>query len=338
MSERLPEWKKNAKEKFLRLYRKFKEETGKSDGRISLEIDIPPSTMKSTLNGPNFNTDFAIAFCRTYHVADLNYLFSDVKEEAACVTFQLSTDCSPLDDEAFFGTFYGYCRNTQSEHAIEKFILRITREKNGDVGAEFTLYGQNQKSEAIKKILTGKPMHLKPDSIFIVLQSENGDDMFILSYNWFKISNGKKLYCRYGGTITPCRSTSRYTQLQSFLMLDKPVAPKNMHYLEGCLRLVQDRIIVPADKYDAHTGGLLATDEKVKMFFEKCRDLRCRREEFYSFSEEVLLAAGGANGIDAHTTAAVIMMLRANSINPKVVDFPNRKTYSRFFAGLTSSE
>lgn len=338
MPKVLPEWKRNAKEKFRKLYEKYKGETGKSDEKISEEIDIPLSTMKYTLNGPSFNSDFAIAFCRTYHVADLNYLFSDVEKNSACITFPLSADCRPLDDEAFLGTFYGYCRNTQPDHAVERFILKISKDNREDAQAVLTLLGQNQKSEPIKKILAGKPMHLKPNMIYIVLQSEDGDDMFILSYNWFKISAGKKLYCRYGSLMTPCRSTDRYPQQQSFIMLDKPVSPENMQYVDGFLRLSQDKIIVPADQYDARSGGVMATDKTVKAFFDQCKDLQYSKEEYYCFSEKVLLAMGEAHGIDYDTTAATIMALKEHSINPKVVDFPNNKTYSKFFAGLTTDK
>jgi hypothetical protein len=337
MGKELPEWKKNAKDKFMQLYANYKNKSGKSDERISNEIDIPLSTMKYTLNGPSFSSDFAIAFCRTYHLSDLNFLFSDVKEESAFVTFPLSTDCRPLDDSAFFGTFYGYCRNTQSDYSIEEFILTISKEEKNDPKAVLTLYGQSQKSEPMKKILTGKPMHLKPNIIYIVLQSEDSDDMFILSYNWFKINTGKKLYCRYGSLVTPCRATDRYPQQQSFIMLDKPVSPENMHFLDGYLRLTQDKIIIPADQYDAQSEGLMATDENVKAFFNHCQELHYCKEEFYCFSEKVLLAMGEAHGIDYDTIAATIMALKEKSINPKVVDFPNNKTYSKFFAGLTTA-
>lgn len=338
MSREMPLWKQAARDKFRDLYAKFKTETKKTDEKIADEIDIPLSTMKYTLNGKGFSTDFAIAFCRTYHVADLNYLFSDIREESAFVAFQLSTDCRPLEDEAFLGTFYGYCRNTQSDQSIEHFVLKLSKEGKHDAKAEFTLYGRNQKAESVKKVLTGKPMHMKPNIIYIVLQSQSGDDLFILSYNWFKINSGKKLYCRYGGAITPCRSTDRYCQMQSFLMLDKPVTPENLPYVDGYLRLIQDKIIVPAEKYDAETGGLMATNEKVMEFFSRCRDLHYSKEEHYCFSEKVLLAMGEAHGIDFDTTAATIMTLKANSINPKVVDFPNNKTYSKFFASLTAEE
>ena len=338
MGKDMPAWKQAAREKFLNIYYNFKDETKKTDEKIADEIKISLSTMKYTLSGKGFSTDFAIAFCRTYHAADLNYLFSGTGIDSSCVTFQLSRDCLPLEDEAFLGTFYGYCRNTQPEHGIEHFVLKLTREKNQDARAEFTLYGKNQRGESIQKVLTGKPMHLKPDIIYIVLQGQRGDDLFILSYNWFKLNPGKKLYCRYGGTITPCRSTSRYTQMQSFMMLDKPVAPEHLHYVDGYLRMVQDRIIVPAEKYEAASGGLMATDPRVREFFDQCRDLRHIKEEYYTFSEKVLLAMGEAHGIPCDTTAAAIMALRAASVNPKAVEFPNEKTFSKFFAGLTPTD
>ena len=61
------------------------------------------------------------------------------------------------------------------------------------------------------------------------------------------------------------------------------------------------------------------------------------KEEYYCFSEKVLLALGEANGVDYDTTAATIMTLKKNSINPKVVNFPNNKTYSKFLAALTNN-
>ena len=126
--------------------------------------------------------------------------------------------------------------------------------------------------------------------------------------------------------------------MQSFMMLDKPVAPEHLHYVDGYLRMVQDRIIVPAEKYEAASGGLMATDPRVREFFDQCRDLRHIKEEYYTFSEKVLLAMGEAHGIPCDTTAAAIMALRAASVNPKAVEFPNEKTFSKFFAGLTEKE
>ena len=249
-----------------------------------------------------------------------------------------SYDCHELTDPAFMGKFYGYCRNTQYENEIENFVMTIEPDFSGSTQATLVLAGRNQKSEAIQKTLYGKPFHLEPYIIQIHFQSDVGDDMFTICYSWFKLNLGKKLYCRYGSLTTPCRSTVRYPQQQAFIMLDKPIPPENMHFVDGFLRLSQDKIIVPADKYDVQAGGLMATDENVKAFFDQCNDLLYSKEEYYCFSEKVLLAMGEAHGIDYDTTAAAIMTLKENSINPKVVDFPNNKTYSKFFAGLTLSE
>ena len=144
------------------------------------------------------------------------------------------------------------------------------------------------------------------------------------------------MYCRYGSLMTPCRSTDRYPQMQTFLLLDKPVLPENLDYIDGYLHMIQDKIIVPAEVYDSEENGLLKNDETVKTFFENCSGMHYNKEEYYCFSEKVLLALGEANGVDYDTTAATIMTLKKHSINPKVVDFPNIKTYSKFFAGLTT--
>ena len=337
MSKDMPAWKQAAYEKFMTLYQNFKAETKKTDETIADEIDMSLNTMKYTLNGKGFSLDFAVAFCRTYHV-DTNYLFSDVRDASAYVAFQLSRDCRPLEDEAFFGTFHGYCRNTQADHWIEHFVLKISKEGRNDARATFTLHGRSQRGESVTKVLTGKPMHLKPYSIYITLQSESGDDMFELQYNWFKISPGKNLYFREGGLITPTRATSRYWQMQTFVMMDKPLASKHMLYLDGAMRMVQDQIIVPADRYNEKTGGLMATNENVKAFFSQCEDLQYSEKDVYCFSEKVLTAMGEAHGIDDAVTAATILTLRANSVNPKVVDYPDNKLYSKFFAGLTADE
>lgn len=81
----------------------------------------------------------------------------------------------------------------------------------------------------------------------------------------------------------------------------------------------------------------MANDDNVKTFFAKCKDMNYNKEEYYCFSEKVLLDLGEANGVDYDTTATTIMTLKKNSINPKVVNFPNNITYSKFFATLTNN-
>jgi hypothetical protein len=185
------------------------------------------------------------------------------------------------------------------------------------------------------KILYGKPMHLEPNVIYIVFQANSGDDLFILSYPWFKLNSGKKLYCRYGAMITPHRTYSRYPQMQSFVFFDAPIEEQHMHYIDGFLRLSQDSILVPAHAFDAETDGLMATSPQVCDFFLKCSNIHYCKEEFYSFSENVLLAMGKSNHIDYDTTAAIIMSLKEKSINPPAIGFSENKSYSKFLAGLT---
>lgn len=342
----MPEWKKKAKDLFIReIYRKFQADTGKSDERIAVELGLCVSTIRNTLNGPYFNTDFVITFCTHYHIGDLNYLFtgipdeprSAVEQDGSFTVFRHSSDCHVLEDEAFLGTFYGYCRNTQYHHILDDFVLTVSRGIHGTVQASMLLHSHNQRGEFMQKTLYGKPMHVEPDSIYMVMQSDRGDDLFMFHYSWFKINSGKKLYCRYGGLMTPCRDTVRFPQLQSFVMLDAPVTKENLPYVDGFLDLTQDKIPVPARLMDGE-NGLLAKDASVKEFFEACRDVHYSKEAIYCYSEKVLLALGDACGVDRDLTAKTILTLKKHSINPKVVDFPDRKIYSKFLSSLTEKE
>lgn len=345
------------KNEFLKVYNAFTQEHAISQTRMAELLGVKLSTLRDTLDSEStsLNTNLVIAFCLKFKVIDIETLFiKDMKEpdelekqveelnkqdktKTNFSIFRHSIDCHELTDRAFMGTFYGYCRNTQYHDIIDNFILRIDYNTHNELQAEIELNTHNQKKEVTKKFLYGKPMHLEPNIIYIVCQSNSGDDIIILSYNYFKINSGKKLYCRYGSLMTPCRSTNRYPQMQAFLLLNKPVLTENMHYIDGFLNLTQDKIIVRADLYDAETDGLMANDNNVKLFFEKCKDMHYNKEEYYCFSEKVLLALGEANSVDYDTTAATIMMLKKNSINPKVVNFPNNKTYSKFFGALTNN-
>lgn len=342
--EKVTERKEKAKNRFITVFEDYMKASGKTIYEISKDLQIPVGTINDTLSRKNktLSADLVAAFCAEYRTVDLNFIYlgevGKIEEYKNNYTLLWnSSDCHPLKDETFMGTFYGYCRNTQDNSKIDHFFLAIKATTNNSVQAELILKTFDQKGEAFEKILYGTPMHLEPNIIYIIFQSIKGDDMFILSYNYFKINSGKKLYCRYGTLMTPCRATNRYPELQSFLLLDKPVLPQNLHFVDGFLNLAQDKIIVPADKYDAETDGLMANDDNVKTFFTKCKDMNYNKEEYYCFSEKVLLALGEANGVDYDTTAATVMTLKKISINPKVVNFPNNKTYSKFFAALTNN-
>ena len=295
---------RTAKDDFLRVYNEFVETNHISQTRMAKELGIKLSTIRDTCDTTkdNLNANFVIAFCLKYRVVSVEDIYGrDMKEpeelkneekstisnEKNFTIFRHSFDCHELKDPAFMGTFYGYCRNTQYHDTIDSFVLRIGYNTHNELQAELELNTHNRKREDVKKVLYGKPMHLEPNIIYIVCQSNRGDDIFILSYNYFKINSGNKLYCRFGSLMTPCRSTDRYPQMQPFLLLGNPVLQENMDYVSGFLNLTQDKIIVPADKYDAETNGLMATNDTVREFFERCKDMHYNKEEYYAFSEKV---------------------------------------------------
>ncbi len=338
---------KEAKKRFVAVFEEFREKTGKSIPTISKEIGINQNTMNDTLNytKDNLNANFVIAFCLTYKCTTVEYIYSGTKETSTTAlsnnvtAFRHSEDCQPLDSDKLVGEFYGYCQSTTYDK-IDKFVLIVEKNSSNTLDATLNLecYTQvkGRKTDVINKKLYGKPMFLKPDIVFIVFQAEKGDDMYIMSFKWFSINSTKKIYCRYGALLTPCRDTNRYPQLQSFVFLDAPLNEKYLHYVKGFLKLSEKKIIVPSEFFDNPTNGLLYNNKNVKTLFERCEDICSVKKEFYCFSEETLLGSAKANGVDYDTTAAAIMTLKEFAINPEKVNYPDNNTYSKFLSHLTA--
>lgn len=349
------------KERFLDFYNKQVAPLGLSYNKLQEKLGCPLSTIKDTCNGDDvkkykenplsvkcikFNAEVVIAFCR-YFDYDVYKIFYGVEKEPSkndeetYTLFKHSVDCQELQDEAFMGKFYGYTYNTM-HNAIDNFILNINKGPNEICNAilELECFRRitDQKSDRIKKTLYGKPMHLKPNLVYIVFQADKGDEIYVFAFRYFKINYGKRLYCRYGSIITNKRETVRYPQMQSFVFFDSPIKQENMHYIEGFLKLSNDKIIVPADIIEENTTGTQEQKEHVKKFFEYCNDVQFHKEEYYCFSEKVLLALGESKEIPKNIIASTLMTLKEKSINPSTISYPDNTSYSKFLSALSETE
>lgn len=348
------------KKRFLELYKKHIIPLNLTYDELHDKLQCPVSTIKDTCNAYDvnnyktnqsikcikFNAEVVIAFCRHFNF-DINYIYYGIESEPAKINndqyslFKHSIDCQNLEDEAFMGTYYGYTYNTMY-NVIDNFILNIVKNPNGTCNAIFELESfrriTDKKSDRIKKTLYGKPMHLKPNLVYIVFQANEGDEIYILAFRYFKINYGKRLYCRYGSLITNRRETIRYPQMQSFVFMDEPIKQENMHYVEGFLKLSNDKIIVPAKIFDDENENVDEQIKNMKKFFEACSDVKFNKEEYYCFSEKVLLALGEFKEIPYDITAATLIALKEKSINPATISYPDNNLYSKFLSSLCSEE
>ena len=324
-------------------------------------IGCPSSTIKDTCNfedimkyekNPskikriNFNAEVVIGFCKHFDI-DIYKIFYGFEKEPTknndkfYTFFRHSEDCQELQDEAFMGEFYGYTYNTM-HNVIDNFTLNISKGPNATCNAtlEIECFRRitDKKSDRIKKTLYGKPMHLKPNLVYIVFHADKGDEFYVFAFRYFKINYGKRLYCRYGSIITNKRETVRYPQMQSFVFFDSPIKQENIHYIEGFLKLSNDKIIVPASIFEKNNMGTEEQKECVKKFFEYCNDVQFHKEEYYCFSEKVLLALGDSKEIPKDIIVSTLMTLKEKSINPNTISYPDNTSYSKFLSALSETD
>lgn len=347
--------KVEAKKVFLECYEAVMNDCDLSDKEMAKRLGCPYTTLKQTISkndvdADKLNADIVISFCHRYgnkYDFDVEYIYYGETREPKYnkdnqhTIFKHSEDCQELQDDAFMGTFYGYTYNTM-HNAIDNFILNIDKTSDDICTATLELECfrriTDQKSDRIKKTLYGKPMHLKPNLVYIVFQADKGDDIYVFAFRYFKINYGKRLYCRYGSIITNKRETVRYPQMQSFVFFDSPIKQENMHYIEGFLKLSNDKILVPADIIEENTFGTQEQKERVKKFFTYCNDIQFHKEEYYCFSEKVLLALGESKEIPKDIIASTLMTLKEKSINPSTISYPDNTTYSKFLSALSETE
>lgn len=348
------------KRRFLELYKKHIVPLNLTYDELHDKLQCPASTIKDTCNSYDvnnyktnpsikcikFNAEVVIAFCRHFDF-DINYIYYGVETEPAKINnaqyslFKHSVDCMELEDEAFMGTYYGYTYNTM-HNELDNFTLKIIKTPNGSCNAilELECFKRitDKKTDRIRKTLYGKPMHLKPNLIYIVFQANEGDEIYIMAYRYFKINYGKRLYCRYGSIIVNKRETIRYPQMQSFVFFDEPIKQENLHYINGFLKLSNDKIIVPASIVDNKNDEDDEQTKNMKKFFEACNDIKFNKEEYYCFSEKVLLSLGEFKEIPNDIISAALITLKEKSINPVNISYPDNNLYAKFLSSLCSEE
>ena len=350
--------RKERKNRFYNQYNKIKNKYNFSDSQLAEILDCSISTLKDSLNcsKPYCNSDLMISFCHKFGeelAIDINYLYYAEESthdallknnQTNSLNFPHSCDFVELTDKSHTGRFYGYYYSCNYKK-IDTFILDI--EYNDGVADKAVLYisgnsvSPTGSEVTVKKVLYGKPMLLKPSLVHICLQSKYGNDIFILDYQFLDFRSSRpreQLYCTYGSLLTLKRDITQYPEQKAFLMVNEPISPSNLHFIDGFLKLGQDDIIVPAQALDDLEYGLLNCSQSVKSFFEACPQINIFSQPVYKFSEKMLIAAGQSSSLDNAIIAKTILYLKERSINPRTINYPVTRFYSKFLSSLRTDE
>lgn len=245
-----------------------------------------------------------------------------------------------LSDDAYMGTFYGYCCNSQYQK-LDSFELKISKDREGIVSAalKITCYSQKKLGEdsSLIRVYEGIPIHVKNDLVYIVFNEKGKAGFCIFAFNYIKIKEGGKIFCTNGTLLTLRPSTNRTPIIESFVFMDKPIKKEKLHHVKSFLKLTQNEIIVPCEKIDR----LIEENESVRTYLEK-RKLSAEREEVYRFSERSFYENGMKEGIDRKIVFEALDALKEISANPNYLEFSAfgemNKFYSLFLKSLQDED
>lgn len=334
-----------AKAVFLKLFGDYCAEKGCSSRDVFLEIKkqkdvfhICEATFYNSISEANttLSEKVVITFCHLAGI-DINQIYygkaeieENNRETSTFSVFKHSSAYKPLEDEKFFGKFYGYIYNSIYK-SIDSFTLNIEKQPDGVPLATLKMYSKERDGngiwDVVERQLTGKPMHLHPDLVYIHFQEDEGDETFTFAYKYFTINHAKKLSCRDGALITQCRMQNRFPLIQSFVFFDRKIREEHLHFIEGYLKLSENKLFIPDDAL----RKLRSENEAVDSLLTRCP---VGTKECTGISATLLEQAAIEENIDYDTVAEVICRLKEISVNPEIIPFRDNKMFSKYLSSL----
>ena len=358
-----------SKDIFKNLFSKIIIETGLNQSEIIKMMNWSTSTAKGILTKADskLNAEIAISFCNEFgfNVNDIYYpkeknlkdnnrnayikaldsytekLMSERGDRCSSPALEFtdtvkavsSSCCHELNDESYFGTFYGYCYNSQYNGHLDSFVLKIFKDENNKTRAELDLTCYStigfDKETTRTKHLEGVPLHLEKDLIYIVFNQSDGNELYVFAYNHIALNSGMKIFCRHGALLSTCRGSHVSPQIQSFVFTDGVIAKKNLHYIKSLLKLAQDNVFVPENDFNE----LAKNNEYVKECIEK-DILIHKRLNMCWFSENTIFNRGVDEGINPKVLIEALSAIKEFSANPRFVTFPDFQSKSKLYAKL----
>ena len=271
----------------LTIYRLLEE--AKNISGFSLNYD----TFRKTLDPNSTTLDIysVLALCRYWNL-DVSYILSspDTKETPLPDVEKMvnSSKFRILDDEKYTGTFHGYMYSRKEVFSrIEHFELNIHKSATY-FKADMTLHiitTPDGKSETeLTKYLTGTPILVNSNVIFIILTNQMGD-FLIVSFNYTPYRR-KNLYFKEGFILSCATEVSRPILMQRFVLFSKPISSEHIKDLPGFLLLNSRIFHVPADAMEE----LAQANPNVQKIFDHFGYLlEHSRKEMYCINEAQLL-------------------------------------------------
>ena len=303
------------------------------------DVEINYETLRKTLSFDCSTLDIycVIAMCRALNL-DIEYILSEANNPADTIfyeeTLHIPEGFAELNDEKYLQKFYGYFYSSKRNNpSVDTFSLEIRREGARTVATLCITYSSINPGggERVigKKILTGRPILINSQNIYIVFTGSRGS-FYVFSFGYVQY-NVRNLYFRRGAILTQGRDTNLQPMLQSFVMFDREVKEESLDVVKGLLLLNDNTFHISSESLNI----LIEKDENVAKLVSDLKyifDHNC--QTYYSVDELQIL--NSLNGSLSRTDALrALQLMKSYSTDAKRIYFSESDDYSELSKFLT---
>lgn len=297
------------------------------------DFQINYDTLRKTLDSTTNTLDIycVIAMCKYFNI-DTAYVLSEANNSANEILYEeaqyTSEKFAELDDPKYWKKHFGYLYSPKKgNESIDTFCMEIKKEGTKLVAhLEITYHTTSldgKESTGTKK-LTGRPVLVKPQGIYIVFTESSGS-YYIFSYSYVQY-NIRDLYFRRGSIITQGRDASRQPMMQSFVLFDAPVAEEEREVIKGMLLLSDNMFHISSKEIE----DLAAENERVAYLINNLKYIFNENCEQYYLVDEAQILHSLKNCMSRTEAVRVLQLMKARATDAKRIYFPESDDYSEF--------
>ncbi len=279
-----------------------------------------------------------MAMCKCLNL-DIAYIFSEPTENDDKIEsddLYVSSKFRELNDEKYFGTFYGYLYSSKKMNDfLDSFVMEIKREGEKTVAILKVTYNTvNPGGEKTTgtKTLWGTPVWVEPSVVNITFK-ENSGTYYIFSFNYVEYRK-RELYYRCGAVLTQGRSSDRVPMVQSFVLLTDEARAEYMDLIKGLLLMNDDTFHIPKkalDELAKKEKKVAALRDNLKYIFDYC----C--QEYYVIDENQILNSL-RNTMPPKDAAEALILMKSRATDANRILFPENEYYSEVAKDFTKKD
>ncbi len=302
-------------------------------------VYISYNTLNATIDENNVSSLNALAVIGICKVLNLNIAAvlappNSIVPVEILDDFDVTKAFVPLNDEHYFGDFYGYMYSPKLlSNNIHKFTLNINQDSSK---LRITVPFKNSKgidSESVTELF-GKPVLARSQNIVYINFSNEFGNCYNISFSYVNYKN-QPLYFRRGSIQTQGVDSAFSPMIQNFVMFRDELPPENEWIIPGLLLMYTDCFKIKKSSLEK-----LKDNEYVSVLWNKYQHLiEHQTEETYEINEAQIMAD---KDFKCNPTPFMyaLQILKGEAEDPTKIYYENNGYYAEFskIAHIVNSE